>query len=96
MQVTFGDSDGKLDTQAGSLPLGWDDASACDKGTGGTTLSGTNAVVCKAGAGTIPRANSACDARRELAASLAVSSGSAALEMPRPEDGKGQQVRMVY
>ncbi|CAM9247576.1 unnamed protein product, partial [Ectocarpus fasciculatus] len=61
-KVTFGDSDGRLDTLAGSLAAGWSvvlpaDVGGPGKGSGGSTggvtkaLTGTNAIVCAAGAG---------------------------------------------
>ncbi|CAM9209213.1 unnamed protein product [Ectocarpus sp. 4 AP-2014] len=61
-KVTFGDSDGRLDTLAGSLAAGWSvvlpvEVGGPGNGSGGSTggvtkaLIGTNAIVCAAGAG---------------------------------------------
>ncbi|CAB1113909.1 unnamed protein product [Ectocarpus sp. CCAP 1310/34] len=61
-KVTFGDSDGRLDTRAGSLAAGWSvvlpvgvggPGNGSDGSTGGVTkaLTGSNAIVCAAGAG---------------------------------------------
>lgn len=56
-QVTFGDSDGRWDTPAGSLALGWSVVNpgvTHGRGDGASALTGSNAVVCAAGAGALP------------------------------------------
>lgn len=59
-QVTFGDSDGRLDTQAGSLTLGWTGVPPMgNTGVNGTGVLETNAVVCAAGAGALPSTGTA-------------------------------------
>lgn len=59
IQVTFGDSGGRLESGIGALALGWDVVPAHSRGGNGSALSGSNAVVCEAGAGRLPATRAA-------------------------------------
>ncbi|CAM9135050.1 unnamed protein product [Scytosiphon promiscuus] len=80
-KVTFGDSEGRSDTVAGSLAAGWSvtlppdiKAGGNSRGCGGgvtKALTGTNAIVCAAGGGPLPtKAAMAVESARQNGVSL--------------------------
>lgn len=80
-KVTFGDSEGRSDTLAGSLAAGWSVTLPADIRAGGGSrsggdaitkaLTGTNAIVCAAGGGPLPsKAAMAIESARQNGVSL--------------------------
>lgn len=91
LQVTFGDSDGRFDTQAGSLTLGWSVQHHITGGGGehgNKALQGTNAVVCAAGAGPLPSVTAAAARPRDLGNSLI--SAIEGIDLPNLKDVERQ------
>lgn len=91
LQVTFGDSDGRFDTQAGSLTLGWSVQHHITGGggeQGNKALQGTNAVVCAAGAGPLPSVTAAAARQRDLGSSLV--SAIEGIDLPNLKDVERQ------
>lgn len=91
--MTFGDSDGRFDTLAGSLAEGWSVVLNPNNssGHGVNARAGANAIVCAAGAGPLPNmeaalAKEAC--KRDVGLSLASATGG--LNATGVLDGKEQ------
>lgn len=104
-QVTFGSSEGRLDTLAGSLTEGWVAMLPADVRSGGSggdnagatkALTGTNAIVCAAGGGPLlTKAAAMTEAAKKNGMSLGLTAATSAEGHGRNE-GDVQVARNLY